>query len=60
MTTKEITLKAWLENNETVSAYQGEVDSRFLQISLIDNNGTVNLKNKAIQFYAKKPDGTHL
>lgn len=58
MTTKEITLKAWLENNETVSAYQGEVDSRFLQISLIDNNGAVNLKNKTVQFYAKKPDGT--
>lgn len=58
MTTKNITLKAWLENNETVSVYQGEVNSRFLHISLIDNNGAVNLENKTVQFYAKKPDGT--
>lgn len=58
MTTKNITLKAWSESNETVLAYQGEVNSRFLQISLIDSDGVINLKNKTVQFYAKKPDGT--
>lgn len=58
MTTKKITLKAWSESNETVLAYQGEVNSRFLQISLIDSDGAINLKNKTVQFYAKKPDGT--
>ena len=58
MTTKNITLKAWSESNETVLAYQGEVNSRFLQISLIDSDGAINLKNKTVQFYAKKPDGT--
>lgn len=58
MTTKSIILKAWSENNETITAFQGEVDSRFLQITLEDNNGAIDLTNKNIQFYAKKPDGT--
>lgn len=58
MTIKSIILKAWAKNSETVTIFQWEVDSRFLQITLEDNNGAIDLTNKNIQFYAKKPDGT--
>lgn len=57
MTTKKITLKAWADNNEVITAVQGEVNSRFLEITLIDNDGALNLENKSVQIYAKKPDG---
>lgn len=57
MTTKSILLKAWVKNNETVTAFQGEVNSRFLQITLTDNRGAIDLTGKNVQLYAKKPDG---
>lgn len=57
MTTKKITLKAWADNNEVITVVQGEVNSRFLEITLVDNDGALNLANKSVQIYAKKPDG---
>ena len=57
MTTKNITLKAWSESNETVLAYQGEINSRFLQISLIDSDGAINLKNHLYNKYSEKTEG---
>ncbi len=58
MVNKNITLNAWENNCEFAMAVQGEVDSRFLTITLIDNNGPINLKDKEVNFLAKKPDGT--
>ena len=57
MTTKKITLKAWISNDETVTVVQGEVNSRFLEVTLVDDNGTLDLTQKLVQIYAKKPDG---
>lgn len=57
MTTKQITLKAWISNDETVTVVQGEVNSRFLEVTLVDDNGTLDLTQKLVQIYAKKPDG---
>ena len=58
MTNKNITLNFWKDNSEFAMAIQGEVDSRFLTISLKDNDGPVDLTNKNVNFLAKKPDGT--
>lgn len=58
MTNKNITLNVWKDNSEFAMAIQGEVDSRFLTISLKDNDGPVDLTNKNVNFLAKKPDGT--
>ncbi len=58
MTNKNITLNVWKDNSEFAMAVQGEVDSRFLTISLRDNDGPIDLTNKTVNFLAKKPDGT--
>lgn len=58
LTNKNITLNAWKNNNEVAVAVQGEVDSRFLNIKLEDNDGPINLSNKTVKFLARKPDGT--
>ncbi len=57
MTSKSITLNVWKENSEVVSTVQGEVNSRFLEVTLLDNNGAIDLTGKSVKFQAKKPDG---
>ena len=58
LTNKEIILNVWNENNKIVTAVQGEIDSRFLIITLQDDNGPINLTGKSVKFLANKPDGT--
>lgn len=58
MTDKSITLNVWKNNNETAMAIQGEVNSRFLVVNLVDNDGPIDLTNKSVKFLATKPDGT--
>lgn len=58
MTNKSITLNVWKDNNEFAMAIQGEVNSRFLIVKLIDDSGPLDLTNKSVKFLAKKPDGT--
>lgn len=58
MTNKSITLNVWKNNNETAIAIQGEVNSRFLIVHLVDDNGPVDLTGREVKFLAKKPDGT--
>ena len=57
MTTKSLTLDIWQKNNVIVKANQGEVNSRFLQIKILDKNNTFSLAGKIVIFYATKPDG---
>ena len=56
-TTTSLTLDAWLIKNVYVKANQGEVNSRFLEISLTDKGTPVDLTGKTVIFYATKPDG---
>lgn len=56
MTTKKIKLNTWGRNYVVVSANQGEVDSRFLEITLVDETG-MTLADKEVILYAVKPDG---
>lgn len=56
MTNKNITLKVWKNNSETALATQGEINSRFLTVKIEDENGPIDLTNKKVYFFAKKPD----
>ena len=57
MTTKRLTLDIWQKNNVIVKASQGEVNSRFLEISVTDKGASFDLTGKTVIFYATKPDG---
>lgn len=57
MTTKSITLEIWQPNDMRIQVNQGEVNSRFLEIKILDKNKSFNLADKTVIFYATKPDG---
>ena len=57
MTTKSVTLDVWLPSDVRVKVNQGEVNSRFLEIKILDKNKTFDLTGKTAIFYATKPDG---
>ena len=57
MTTKSITLNVWQSNDIRVKVNQGEVNSRFLEIKILDKKKVFNLTGKTVIFYATKPDG---
>ena len=53
------TLDAWNKIHPvSVHAVQGEISSRFVDISLTDRNIPLNLTNKAVAVYMTKPDKT--
>ena len=56
MTTKSITLEIWQPNDMRIQVNQGEVNSRFLEIKILDKNKSFNLADKTVIFYATKPD----
>lgn len=58
MVTKQITLNVWKKNSVILGFIQGEVDSRYIEVTFNDESGTLNLANKQVTFYAQKPDGT--
>lgn len=58
MTTKKLKLYTWQENIITVVVNQGEVNSRYLEITFENTNGTLSLEGKQVILYAEKPDGT--
>lgn len=57
MTMLKIKLDTWHKNCVVVTANQGEVSARFLEITLTDGGDLLNLTNKTVIFYATKPDG---
>ncbi len=57
MTTKSITLNVWQPNDVRVQVNQGEVNSRFLEIKILDKKKAFNRAGKTVIFYATKPDG---
>ena len=57
MTTKSITLNIWQPDDVRVQVNQGEVNSRFLEIKILDKKKAFNLTGKTVIFYATKPDG---
>lgn len=58
VTSKNITLNVWSKNSEKILVIQGEVNSRFLNIKLMDQAAPLNLTDKTVNFLAKKPDDT--
>ena len=53
------TLDAWNKIHPiSVHAVQGEISSRFVDISLTDKNSPLNLTNKTVAVYMTKPDKT--
>ena len=58
MTTKYITLDAWRDNYVHVHAVKGETAARFLAVTLTGNGAAINLSDKTVAIYYKKPDGT--
>ena len=58
MTTKSITLNVWQPNDVRVQVNQGEVNSRFLEIKILDKKKAFNLTGKTVIFYATNPMGT--
>ena len=57
MTKKSITLDVWQANDVRVKVNQGEVNSRFLEIKILDKKKAFNLTDKTVIFYATKLDG---
>lgn len=57
MTTTSLNLDTWLVKNVYVKANQGEVNSRFLEITLTDKSTPLDISGKTVVFYATKPDG---
>ena len=57
MVTKKVTLDTWHKNNVIVNANQGEVNSRFLEITLVNGGEPLNLEGATVLIYATKPDG---
>lgn len=57
MTKKSITLDVWQPSDIRVKVNQGEVNSRFLEIKILDKKKSFNLTDKTVIFYATKPDG---
>ena len=58
MTKYNITLDVWHQMPETiVTALQGEINSRFLEITITDKCGFFNLTGKTVMVYMTKPDG---
>ena len=57
MTTTLVTLDVWQPNDIRVKVNQGEVNSRFLEIKILDKKKAFNLTDKTVIFYATKPDG---
>lgn len=43
-----------------VSAKEGDIKSRYLELTLFNNNQSVNLENCTVKIYAEKPDGHHV
>ena len=60
MVSKKLELKLWEPNYETVLVNQGEVNSRFLEVSFKDKDEYISLSDKNVTFYAAKPDGTKI
>ena len=61
MTTKTISLKVWENNNLTLLANQGEVNSRYIEASFKNqSDSNISLSGKTVTFYALKPDGTKI
>lgn len=58
MTTKKLKLYTWQENIITVVVNQGEVNSRYIEITFENTDGTLSLEGKQVILYAEKPDGT--
>lgn len=61
MVTKNISLNIWENNYVTLQAQQGEVNSRYIKVSFIDQNSqTLSLAGKSVTIYALKPDKTQV
>lgn len=58
MTTAKLKLDTWHKNCVVVSASQGEVNSRFLEIMLVDGGEPLDLEETTVLIYAEKPDRT--
>ena len=56
MTTAKVKLDTWHKNCVVVSASQGEVNARFLEITLVDGGEPLNLKGATVLIYAEKTD----
>ena len=58
MTKYNIVLDVWHQMPETVvTALQGEINSRFLEITITDKGSFFNLTGKTVMVYMTKPDG---
>ena len=58
MTKYNITLDVWHQMPETVvTVLQGEIISRFLEITITDKGSFFNLTEKTVMVYMTKPDG---
>jgi hypothetical protein len=56
LTTAKLKLDTWHKNCVVVSASQGEVNARFLEITLVDGGEPLNLEGSTVLIYTEKPD----
>lgn len=60
----EVYNRLYIEINEEVTdiitAVQNDANSRFLDVTLLDNGQPINLTGEDVKIYMKKPDGTEI
>lgn len=57
MATKQLIIDVWQQHSDVVTAVEGEVNSRFLDVSLVDGEMPLDLTNALVQIYVTKPNG---
>ncbi len=60
MTTKKLKLYTWKENIVSVVVNRGEVNSRYIEVTFENTDGTLSLEGKQVTLYTEKPDGTKI
>lgn len=56
MVDKKIEVQTWGKNSVLIWANTGELGSKFVEVSFVDNETVFNLTNRNVILYAEKPD----
>ncbi len=58
MTTKKVALNVWRNAHAVVTAVQGEIAARFIEVALYDRDTPLDITGKTAAIYLTKPDKT--
>ena len=56
MTSKKVCLNVWRNAHAVVTAVQGEIAARWIEVSLYDHDKRLDISEKTAAIYMTKPD----